>query len=211
MAEAMTYDSLVTDIQVYAERTDDAFVNQIPRFIMMAENRIAAEIHGLGLRRVVTGQLVSTDPILAKPVRWRETVEFSYVDASNNRIYLKNRSYGFARSYWPNQANTDAPVYYADYDYEHFLIAPTPSSAFDFELQYHERPAPLDVTNQTSWTTRYAPQLLLYACLLEAQPFLMRPERTQEFLNLYQLAAAAISREGEMRLVGDQSNARSEG
>ena len=36
-AEALTYDSLVSDVQVYSERSDDVFVNQIPRFIMLAE------------------------------------------------------------------------------------------------------------------------------------------------------------------------------
>lgn len=210
MAEAMTYDSLMSDIQVYAERTDDAFVSQIPRFIMLAENRLASEIHGLGYRRIVSANFVVGNPIIAKPVRWRETAEFSFVDAGGTRQYLYQRYYGYLRMFWPTSA-TSEPKYYADYDYEHFLVAPNPSDDFPFELHYHERPEPLDATNQTSWTTRYAPHLLLYASLLEAQPFLMRPERTQEFLNLYQLAAQQIEREGQLRIQGDQTNARSQG
>jgi len=39
MAEGMTYDSLVSDVELYAERHDAEFIDQIPRFIMMAENR----------------------------------------------------------------------------------------------------------------------------------------------------------------------------
>lgn len=209
MAASMTFDSLVSDIQIYAERSDAPFVDQIPRFILMAENRIAAEIHNLGFRKIVTSNFAVGNPIIAKPVRWRETAEFSYVDSTNSRKYMYQRGYNYLRAYWPNQALTGLPAFYSDYDYEHFLVAPTPSVALDYELQYHERPEPLDATNQTSWTTRYAPQLLLYASLLEAQPFLMRPERTQEFLTLYQLAAQAISREGEMRALGDQANTRS--
>jgi hypothetical protein len=83
--------------------------------------------------------------------------------------------------------------------------------ARSFEIQYHERPEPLDTTNQTNWNTQYAPQLLVYASLLEAQPFLMRPERTQEFMGLYQAAMTSIAKEEQMRLQGDQANARSSG
>jgi hypothetical protein len=74
MAEALTYDSLVADIQNYAERNDEPFISQIPRFIMLAENRIASEVHGLGYIRPVSFKLVSGDPSIEKPARWRETV-----------------------------------------------------------------------------------------------------------------------------------------
>ena len=60
MSEALTYDSLLTDIQVYAERTDQPFVNQIPRFVMLAENRLASEVRGLGTQKYVTGSFNSS-------------------------------------------------------------------------------------------------------------------------------------------------------
>lgn len=207
----MTYSSLVDSIQSYAERTDSTFVARIPEFIAMAENRIASEVHGLGFRRVVTGTFGVGSPLIDKPVRWRETAEFSFLNSLSQRVYLKQRSYNYLRMYWPEQADTGIPAYYADYDYEHFLIAPTPSDDFTFELQYHERPDPLDSTNQTSWTTRYAPQLLLYASLLEAQTYLMRPDQLQTFTGLYQTAAQAVQKESERRVIGDESNTRKEG
>ena len=211
MAESMTYNSLVSDVQIYAERDDAKFVDQIPRFLLLAENRIAAEVHGLGYRRVVTSHFEAGNPIIEKPVRWRETVEFSYTNEKNERVYLYQRKHNYLRMYWPNQTLRDEPLFYSDYDYEHYFIAPTPIVAREFELHYHERPSPLDESNQTNWTTRYAPQLLLYACLLEAQSFLIRPERTQEFLNFYQMAAAAVAKENMMRLDGDQANVSTEG
>ena len=68
MTAAMTYDSLVQDLKDYCERTDEPFVNQIPRFIMMAENRIASETKPLGFLRTVTGDLNGN--VLVKPTRW---------------------------------------------------------------------------------------------------------------------------------------------
>jgi hypothetical protein len=200
--EALTYTSLVSDVQIYAERTTDAvFLAQIPRLIMLAENRIASEVRGLGLLQFAMGNFSASNPILAKPARWRETKSFSFIDATGARKYLKLRDYAYCRSFWPTQSVTDVPRYYADYDYEHFLLVATPNSGYAYELAYYERPAPLSPTQQTSWTTQYAPQLLTYATLLEAQPFLKNSERIAEFQALYDRAVSAVSREDSARAV----------
>jgi hypothetical protein len=198
MAEALTYDSLVQDIKDYSERSDEPFLNQIPRLIMMAENRIASESKPFGFVRTVTGTLNGNT--LEKPTRWRKTKSFSLLDGTTRR-YLYSREYEYCRSFWPNAALTALPKYYADYDYEHFFLAATPDQAYPFELQYYERPIPLSAENQTNWTTQYAPQLLLYATMMEAMPFLKTSERIPEFQGLYDRAMAAITKEDESRVM----------
>lgn len=210
MAEGMTYNSLVQDIQTYAERSDIPFINQIPRFIMLAENRIASEVHGLGYLKFVNFDLPADNPILEKPTRWRETASF-FITVSNEAVFLQQRGYSFCRSYWPNFAITGQPVFYCDYDYEHMLVVPTPDVQYSCELAYHERPLPLDNANQENWTTQYAPQLILYASLLEAQPFLKLTERIAEFQALYERAASAVAQEAERRMSGDQTLQRTIG
>lgn len=174
MAASMTYSSLLEDLQRYAERSDSAFVDQLPRIVMLAENRIAAEVRGLGLMRSVTGDLIGGQSYLDKPARWRETVSFQIGTGlgGNNRVILLERPVEYCRNYWPNATKTGVPRYYADWTYDQWLLVPTPSSSFPYEVIYHERPQPLDDTHQTNWTTVNAPQLLLYACLLELQSFL---------------------------------------
>lgn len=194
----MTYDSLVADIQNYAERNDNPFLAQIPSFISMAENRLAMEVKPLGYVRVANGNLSGNT--LVKPARWRRTKSFS-ITISGQRRYLFERKYEYCRTYAPDPAATDAPKYYADYDYEHFFIAPTPDSNYAFELSYYERPTPLSASIQTNWTTQYAPQLLLYSSLLEAQPFLKMPERIAEFQALYDRALKALIDEDQSRAV----------
>jgi hypothetical protein len=212
MAAAMTYDSLVDDIQAYCERNDAGFVAQIPRLIMLAETRIAAEVKGLGLLRAVTDDLVASQQDLAKPARWRETVSLQTSTAVGGdvRNMLLLRTYEFCRTFWPDPTQTDLPVYYADWDYQHWLLAPTPDLAYSYELVYHERPEPLDDTHQTNWTTEYAPQLLLYACLLEAQPFLKNTERAAVWMQAYAGQATAISAENRQRMV-DRSTLTTKG
>lgn len=202
MAEALTYTSLLSDVQVYAERDDSPFVVQIPRFVMLAENRIATEARGLGLQKYVTGTLNGST--IAKPARWRETISFNVTIASE-RVFLQPRTYDYCRAFCPDSSVTGSPRFYADYGYEHFLVVPTPSSAYGFELAYYERPEPLSTSNETNWTTQYAPQLLLYATLLEAQPFLKRPERIAEFQALYDRALQGIAQESSRRIGGDRA------
>ena len=95
----------------------------------------------------------------------------------------------------------DTPYYYSDYDYEHWFICPTPDLQYSFELQYYERPEPLSSTKQTNWTTQYAPQVLLYATLMEAMPWLKTSERIPEFQALYTQALSSITKEDQERII----------
>lgn len=208
-AEAMTFDSLLEDLRIYVERDDDPFLTQRPRFVMMAENRIASSVRGLGLLKFANLTLTQGTATYAKPVRWRETASFSFIDGTGKRVYLKERGYEYCRVYWPTVATQGTPKYYSSYDYEHFLIVATPDADYDAEFCYYERPEPLSSTNQVSWTTQYAPQLLLYGCLLEAQPFLKRPERIAEFRAFYDEAVANVMKEAQRRAM-DQTQARTE-
>lgn len=205
MPAVMTYDSLVQDLKDYCERSDSPFANKIPNFIFMAENRIASENKPLGFVRTVQGTLAGNT--LVKPVRWRKTRSFSLIIGAE-RKFLYNRAYEFLRTYWPDPSKTSEPYYYADYDYEHFFIAPTPNLQYSFEIQYYELPEPLSESNQTNWTTQYAPQALLYATLMEAMPFLKTSERIAEFQGLYDRAIQAVVKEDQTRLI-DSAAARS--
>lgn len=210
MTATMTYSQLVEDVKQYAERFDQPFITQIPRFIALAENRIASEVRGLGYVRYTTGAFTQDDPVLQKPARWRETSSWFYLK-DGKVVFLKQRGYSYVRAYWPDLTLSDDPVYYCDYDYEHLLVVPTPAEPYAFELAFFERPLPLSESNQTNWTTQYAPQLLLYAALIEAQPFLKRPERIAEFQGLFDRAAAAVTNEAQRRLGGDQTLVRTSG
>lgn len=204
MAEALTYTSLLTDLTGYAERADDAFASQRPRFIMLAENRIASEARGLGLLESVTDNLVTgqTGSALTKPARWRESASLTIgIGTSyNTRKVLKTRSYEYCRYYWPDPTQTDEPIYYADWDWEHLLIAPSPSAAYPYEFLYYERPTPLDAQNTTNWTTQYAPQLILMACLLEASAWVKNKENIAVWQTQYDRALKQVEFEAKRRL-----------
>lgn len=204
---AMTYDSLAKSIEEYAERHDEPFILEIPRFIMLCENRIASEVRGLGMLHVVEGTLNSA--VMKKPLRWRETASIN-VTISGKRKDLRLRTYEYCRKFAPDSTKTGDPRFYADYGQEHWLVVPTPSSSVPVEISYYERPQPLSPSNQTNWTTQNAPQLLLYGALLEAQPFLKRDERIEIFKGFFGQAKNAVTMEA-MRRLSDRGFSVAEG
>ena len=186
MATNVTYSSLFSDIQVYLERggsatTDPTVYNQIPRLINAAERDCAEFLKILGQIE----PLVSLPPagfqlgnaIVPKPDRWRATVSMNYGTGTGNQIktQLYPRALEYVSAYWPNRSAYDSnnpPQFYAEYDYQHWLIGPTPDQAYPFEVICYMQPPLLDSSNQSNFWTQYTPNLLLYGALLQATPFL---------------------------------------
>lgn len=201
-ASAMDYSSLVEDIQQYLERTDDATIAQIPRFIMLAEQVIASQIKFLGNLTVNTSSMVIATATIDKPARWHKTISMNVtVDGKRQPVFL--RKYEYLREYAPDPSVQGTPKFYADYDYTHWLVAPTPDMAYDYEVLYYERVQPLDSTNQTNWFTIYAPQAMLYGSLLQAMPFLKNDERIAMWQQQYDLIINTLKAEDVQR-IGDR-------
>ena len=205
VASVMTYDSLTENIQSYLERTDTATLDKIPLFIMLAEQVIASEIKFLGNLTVNTSTMTIGQFVIDKPARWHKTVSMNVI-VSGERKPILLRKYEYLREYWPDQTQTSVPLYYADYDYTHWLVAPTPAAAYSFEVLYYERNQPLDSANQTNWFTIYAPQALLYGSLLQAMPFLKNDDRipmwqAQNQAIMQVLKAEDVSRIGDRQAV----------
>lgn len=125
--------------------------------------------------------------------------------ATRNPLYP--RSYEYCRSYWPDSAVRGVPLFYADYDYKRWLIAPTPSSSYSLEINYYEMPALLDDTNSTNWLTEYAPNVLLYRALVETAPFLGADSRIAVWQGLYKEALSSFQA-GDLRKIIDRTTTR---
>jgi hypothetical protein len=206
VAAVMTYDSLVENIQSYLERTDAATLAKIPTFIMLAEQVIASQIKFLGNLTVNTSTMTQGLATIVKPARWHKTVSMNVTVAGKRQPVLL-RKYEYLREYWPNPTTQDVPKFYCDYDYSHWLIAPTPAAAYNFEVLYYERVQPLDSSNQTNWFTTYAPQALLYGSLLQAMPFLKNDERIGMWQQQYDLIMQTLMNEDKLRVADRQAMA----
>jgi hypothetical protein len=209
MSYTMTYDSLLVDVRRYLERgftaeSDQIVYDQLPRLITLGERRIARELKLQGFIRAVQTPLQPGVAVYLKPDRWRDTVSMTVGGKP-----IQARSYEYCRGYWPDEAETGAPEFYADYDYQHWLLAPTPAAAQTLEVLYYEQPALLGDDSQSNWLTEYAPDVLLYAVLLEASPFLKNDQRIATWQAMYDRAAQALSGE-DLKRIMDRAAQRSE-
>lgn len=205
----MTYSSLLEDVRRYLERgftaeSDQIVYEQLPRLITLGERRISRELKIQGFIRAVTTPLQTGVATYRKPDRWRDTVSMTL-----NGVPIFARAYEYCRNYWPDEAQTATPQFYADYDYNHWLITPTPNADSTLEVMYYEQPRFLGEDFQTNWLTEYAPDLLLYATLLEAAPFLKKDERIATWQQMYDRAAQALNGE-DLKKIMDRSAQRSE-
>ena len=203
-AAVMTYDSLVENIQTYLERTDQATIDKIPLFIMLAEQVIASQIKFLGNLTVQTSNMVQAQNVIDKPARWHKTVSMN-ITVAGKRYPVLLRRYEYLREYWPDPASENIPKFYCDYDYTHWMVAPTPDDDYSYEVLYYERIQPLDSSNQANWFTIYAPQALLYGSLLQAMPFLKNDDRIPMWQAQYEQIMQTLIAEDKLRVADRQA------
>lgn len=199
MAESLSYDSLVTLILAETNRSDAAFIAIMPQLIMLAQRRIDNNIKTLGQDMYVFGNFLppqtdSSQGVLAKPVRWRNTLSFAYGSGTNNQVWtpLKLRSYDFCRNYWPNQMLLAPPKYYCDFGFNNILVVPTPDLAYPTQFAYMQAFPPIDEVNQTNWLTDNAPETVFYATLLEAMVYLQNDQRVPLIEAQFKQAVTAL-------------------
>lgn len=216
MATAMTYTSLLNDLRNYLERgasfgTDPSVFIQLPSLVGLAERRLARELKVQGTVNVVSSVMIQGEATYPKPDRWRETVSIRAGTGTgfNTTQEIFPRAYEYIRQYWPNQTLTGTPRFYADYDYQHWFFAPSPSQDFPYEIIYYELPPLLGEDVQTNWFTQFAPNALLYASLMEAAPFLKNEEIIPIWQAFYDRAIAALNGE-DIRQIADRGIIRRE-
>jgi len=205
----MDYTSLLTQIQQYANRTDDFFTSQIPNLILQAINRIYSEAKSLGFITLIeNANLTQNLNFVQKPADWKETISFVIIN-NNQQIPLLPRSLEFGQAYWPNAALTATPQFYADLDNTYFYFFPTPDRSYVYNLLYHTTvPFSLGNNNQDliaflnapNFLVQRYPSLLLYACMLEAIPFLKDDERVPVFESFYNRALQNINKDQQITI-----------
>ena len=179
---SFTLTTLKQSIQDWTENNETTFVNELDFIIKNAEERILKSVDLDFFRKNVEGGFTTGNKFLQKPSDYLATFSLSYVKNSEN-IFLLQKDVNFIQQYTPNPATTGSPIYYASFDVDNYIVAPTPDADYVAELHYYYRPASLTTDDSgTTWISTNAPDALLYACLIEAYSF-MKGE--SDLLQLY--------------------------
>ena len=182
---SFTYATLKTAIQDYTENTETTFVTHLPDFIKGAEERLLKTVQLSVFRKNSSGTMTSTNQYLAVPPDYLSSFSLSYTNSSSEKVFLELKDADFVQTYNPNPATTGLPKYYAVFDVDNFILAPTPNSNYSVELHYYYRPTSLTAGSDsgTTWLSENTPYALLYGSLIEAYIY-MKGE--QDMVALYE-------------------------
>jgi|TARA_R100000426_G_C4821322_1_gene110626 hypothetical protein len=202
---SFTLATLKSAIQDYTQNDETNFVSNLNMFIRLAEEKIFKAVQLNYFRKNASGAMTSGNRFLACPSDFIAPYSLSITN-SGNIEFLLFKDLNFVQTYTPNSATTGVPKYFAQFDVDNFIIAPTPNANFTTTLSYSYRPASLTAgaDSGTTWISENAEVALLYGSLLEAYTY-MKGEA--DILNLYNSkfseALIGVKKLGESNEVSD--------
>ena len=170
-----SYSTLKTSIAEFLHRSDMTTI--IPELIVDAEARIYNELRIRCMETAYTGTTASS--VIALPSGFLEW-KYLYIDGGRP---LMRKDAEWIRTTYPTTTGT--PVYFAR-DGENMIFGPEPDADTDLIGSYYKRLAALSDSNTTNWFITDAPDLLRYAALCEAAPYLEDDSRIPVWEGKYQ-------------------------
>ena len=209
---AYTLDNLRTDIRGYTEVSSNVLSDTIlDTIIKNAENKIYRAIDTdqsvfYATSNAIVGNRYVTIPDDLRAIRY---VQFK--NSAGDQFYLEQKDTSYIAEFYstPGTSAVDIPKYYANWDENFWVLAPTPDQTYEITLAYDKEPetitdttsSPDPATVGTYLSNKYQ-DLLLYACLVNTYGYLKGP---QDMLQYYQgayekaLYSYAIEQQGRRR------------
>ena len=208
--------NLQTDIRNYTEVDSgvltDAIINT---FIVNAENKIYREADSDDNRFYATSNLTTGNRYVTIPDDLRIIRYIQLKDTTvtpNVQTFLEKKDTSYMATYYDTPGtNSGIPKYYANWDANYWVVAPTPAAGYEITMAYIKQPYSLtdtvnpttapSATNGTYLSNKYQ-DLLLYGCLVNAYGYLKGPaDMIQYYTQAYQVAlqSYAIEQQGRRR------------
>ena len=205
---AYTYGNLKTDLRSYTEVDSTVLTDAICTTITKnAENRIYREADNDDNRFYATSNLTIgnryvTIPTDLRIIRYAQLTNDNVTP--NVHVYLERKDTSFMTEYYDTPSTASGlPKYYANWDAQFWLVAPTPDRAYEITLAYIKQPSSITASDSTTtYLSNKYQDLLLYAALLEAYGYLKGPANMiQYYQQSYQqaLQSYAIEQQGRRR------------
>jgi hypothetical protein len=186
-----TYSDLQTSIGNYLARTD--LTSQIPDFITFAENRLRRELRIRQMLKSVTTSTVSGDSTVEIPSDFLQVRDFVVV---TNPLTPLSYSSPSTLSNDPRASEVGVPRSYTILASD-FQLSPVPDAIYTVKMLYFAAPAYLSSSNTTNVFLTTAPDALLYASLIEAEPYLMNDARINTWGTMYDRAIGSLTKSDE--------------
>ena len=207
---AYTLSNLQTDIRNYTEVNDtvltDAIVNT---FIVNAENKIYREADSDDNRFYATSTLITGNRYVTIPsdLRVIRYIQLKNTNVNpNTQTFLEKKDPSYMATYYDTPSTSEGiPKYYANWDANFWVVAPTPDAQYEITMAYIKQPTSLtdsSVSTTGTYLSNKYQDLLLYASLVEAYGYLKGPaDMLQYYQGAYKeaLQTYAIEQQGRRR------------
>jgi hypothetical protein len=186
-----TYAELQTTIAGYLARSD--LTTQIPDFIRLAETRLRRDLRIRQMLTSVTLTCTSGTSTVNIPTNFLQVSDFIV-----NTNPVTPLSYESPALFSRNSKTTvvGVPKTYTVLA-STFQLAPIPDSGYTLTLIYSAAPDFLSTSNTSNTFLTVCPDLLLYASLLEAEPYLMNDARINTWGTMFDRAINGLTTSDE--------------
>ena len=201
---AITYSNFLTQVRNYTEVDSNVLSDTlISQFIRNTELDVAGKVDYDDLRKYATSSFTANKRYLVMPADFliiRSLQVFSTTNQTGTRTFMEKRDTSFISEYNGSGA-TGQPKYYANWDDNNVVVAPTPDQAYAVQLNYIIDPPGFTSSNRT-YLSQYQESMLLHGVLTEAFSYLKGP---MDMYNLYkgkyneEIEAFALQQMGRRR------------
>ena len=192
----MNYSELLTNVRNYTEVESEILSDSvINTFLVIVENKVQRELDLDAFRKFQFSSFTIGSPFITVPPDFAFERGVQIKDqTTNDRTWLDQRDTTFIDEYNVDRVNnTGKPIYYANWDQNTLIFAPTPDAAYIIELWYNKTPDRLSSSNTSTWLSTNAPEILIYGVCAEAFSYLKNPTFVQLYEQKYSQAVQGLS------------------
>jgi hypothetical protein len=197
---AISYTNFLAQVRSYTEVDSNVLSDTLlDQFIRQTELEIAGQVDYDDLRKYSTSNYVASQRYLSLPSDCLILRSVQNI-VSGQRTFLEKKDTSFISEYNGSGA-TGEPKFFANWDDFTIVVAPTPDSTYQVQINYIIDPPHFTSTNNT-FLAQYQDGLLLYGVLTQCFSYLKGP---MDMYNLYKtkydasMQAFAVQQMGRRR------------
>ena len=182
-----TYTELLSAVANWLGRAD--LTSRIPEFVTLAQMRINRDVRAKAMQTKSVSITIDAE-YEDVPADFLEVVSFYLTSTTPDQVLEYMPTDTMTREY----TSTDEPRHFTVIGTQ-FRFAPVPASSYTATLVYYAKPATLATTTQetNSLFPSVAPDLYLYASLLEAESYIQNDPRLATWAEAYQRGVESLN------------------
>lgn len=190
MATITSWTTLNTELLAFIHRAE--LTAEAPGWIQLGENRIYRDLRVRQMETALSSAISSG--VVAVPTGYLE-MKYAYINGSP-MTKLQRKDAEWIYHNYPTRSSDSTPRFFAR-EAGNFIFGPYPDSTYTVKGVYYKKLTALSGSNTTNWLTDDVPDLILFASLCEAAPWLADDPRIPTWERKYALLKDQIQRQDD--------------